>query len=53
MKHEDSPEWYYMSKENNEKVGPIGFQEVSFCQIFHFVYYIMFYYVINTQMILL
>jgi len=28
MKHEDSPEWYYMSKENNEKVGPVGFQEV-------------------------
>lgn len=28
MKHEDSPEWYYMCKESNEKVGPVGFQEV-------------------------
>jgi len=29
MKHADSPEWYYMPKDSNEKVGPVGFREVS------------------------
>lgn len=31
MRHADSPEWYYMPKDQHEKTGPVGFQEVLGC----------------------